>query len=378
MAFNNLQINVRSGGLSRQATGEDHISAILFSGAAPAGFDGAKAVEVRSLREAESKGVVGTGALVLEHYHVSEFFRMAPGATLWVCFGLVDVPGELRALTGGKLRQWATTVIDTSTVQATYQGYVTAMADKACPTVCVLGIAGENATALAALPNLDTLVAPQVAIVACGSGTGKAEAVRASLGLTYVPAVGTTLGTIAAAPVHHSIGFVDRYNLSDGSEFESVRFCDGNIDAIGAAADALGAKQYLVVGRYDDYPGAYFDDDSTAKVETDDYSTIHANRVIQKAIRLVRRALLPQVNSPQLVDPDTGKLAATTVASMEGIASASLNPMAGDREVSGFAVSVDPEQDVNSTSLVDVEVEVTPVGVAKTLRVSIGLATRIN
>ena len=378
MAFEGPQITIRKGGLNRRAGGEDHISALVFAGAAPAAFDAAAGLAVRSVREAEARGVTGVGARALEHYHVTEFFRMAPGATLYLCYGLTDIPAQLRALTGGKLRQWGAVATDTTTVQSVYQAHVSTMAAASCPTVCVVAIDGAAVTAVNALPDLGTFVAPQVSVVVCGSGAGRAEALRVSLGLTYVPALGTALGTIAGAAVHHSIGWVDRYNLSDGQEFETVRFCDGNLDVIGAAADALGDKQYLVAGEMVDYEGRYWDSSATAVVRSDDYATINNNRVIQKATRLVRRALMPQVNAPALVDPTTGRLDATTIANLEAIGEAALRPMAGDREVSGYRVLVDAEQDVLATSEVGVEIEIVPVGTAKTLKVFLGLVRTLS
>ncbi len=194
------------------------------------------------------------------------------------------------------------------------------------------------------------------------------------LTLPYIPAVGAVLGAIALAKVHESIAWVEKFNLSDGNELEVIRLADGNDNPTDATLSALNTKRYLVLRKHVGISGSYLNDSHTATAPTGDFAFIEANRTIQKARREIRKYLLPQLNSPLTVDSDTGKLAPGTIRYFETLTSKPLDIMQAAAEFSGYGVFVNPDQDVLSTSILQIQVKIVPRGVARNISVLIGFS----
>ena len=116
----------------------------------------------------------------------------------------------------------------------------------------------------------------------------------------------------------------------------------------------------------------YFNDSHTCTIQTSDFTFIEANRTIHKATRIARTALLPKVNAPVLVDPDTGTLPPSTVKGYETLCKAALERMISNEEVSEIDVFVDPNQDILADSILKVRIEIVPMGTARRIEVNIG------
>ncbi|MEZ5195114.1 MAG: DUF2586 family protein [Bacteroidales bacterium] len=135
---------------------------------------------------------------------------------------------------------------------------------------------------------------------------------------------------------------------------------------------ALDTKGYIFAYKESGISGTYFNDSHTCIDITSDYAYIENNRTIDKAIRGVRTYLLPELNGPVSVDPVSGKLAADYCKYLEEQAGLALKYMQQAGEVNGYGLFVDPDQNVLSTSVVNVAIAIVPIGVSRTINVTIG------
>lgn len=378
MALPAVKFNVPQGGLGRVADGEDHVSALLFDGvAAPGAFGtGVKLKSFVDIEQVKAAGITeGDANYGFAYYQASEFFRLAPGATLWLCFSITfptDLEGQ--GLTGGKVKQIGVFFDDFADISATYQAGATALDAAHAPVVIIAGHYSDNVLDLATVADQALNSAPNVSVLLAGDGNGLGKALATALGKVMVPAVGAVLGATSKASVHESIAWVEQYNLSDGSELETIRLADGTESPTEAALEPLNTKRYLVLRKHTGIGGTYLNDNHTCIAATNDFAYQNLNRVMNKAKRLIRAKLLPQLNSPLTVDGDTGKLAASSAKSFENQVAQALNPMSAAQEVSDFGVYVNPDQNVLQTSTLTIQVKIVPRGIARNIVVNIGFS----
>lgn len=382
------------GGLNRKLPGEDHISAIIFySTLTPAGFATQKIQVVNQLLDAEALGIVNTtGAatdLQILHYHVSEFYRINPGAKLFIA--IYDEPAEGAALTfaeietvqnfaEGQIRNmaiWCKKPFTTAQM-VLIQGFLTTLEGQNKPISDVLFAADLKATLTSALVTLRTgVVAPKVSGILAQDGAGVGAALFVTAGYS-VTAVGAILGVVSKAKVNECIGWVEKFPMN-AVELDVPAFANGDLvkNLTQTTIDAVDAKGYIFLQKYESDGQVYINDSYTAVAADNDFGYIEANRTMDKAIRQVRKALLPQLNGPVLVDPQTGKLAPEYVTHIENTGDSALEQMERDGELSGFKTFVDPDQDVLSTSIVQVAIVNVPIGVSRRFNVQISYATKI-
>jgi hypothetical protein len=375
MPLNDITFLVKGGGLARQAPGEDHVSALLFAIAAPAAYSGAKMKSYTGLTDIEADGIIETNATyAVAWYQAREFYRIAPGATLWMAFN-ATYP-ELLTGTSGKLRQIGTTVATLTDVTSVLQAAATTWATSHAPVQFVAGFEPVATANLTTIASADTLNAPNVSVVLFGSHVGKGAALATSTSKAYISAIGAVLGAIAAASVHESIAWVQKFNLSDGVELETVRVADGTVPT-DSVLNGLNDKRYIVGRKHIGIAGTYLNDSHAATVATSDYAMLESTRTVNKARRLLRTAMLPRLNSPVLIDATSGKLDSGTVAELEALGLTGLQAMLQAGEVSGIDVYVNPDQNVLSTGQLQIEVRIVPVGVARNIRITIGLTLKL-
>lgn len=367
----------QKGGLARTLPNEDHVSGLQFPFAPPPTW-GSNILEFRSIAQVEASNITAFDILFgIAHYHASEFFRLQPNGYLYLIFNPTST-NEIRNKTLGKLRQLG--IYGTIAEYATSQAALNDLALLDAPCEAIFGIQ-ETGVVLSSLVDLNTKNYPNVSILIAGDGAASGQAYAVSLGFNVIPAVGAALGAVALASVHESIAYVAKFRM-DENELEEPMFIDGMplSDALEAGLDILDSKRYIFFRRHFGYAGIYFNDSHTAIVETDDYAYIESNRTINKAIRDVRLALLPQISAPAYIDATTGKLALTTVKYFETVAEKPLEAMenAGELSNDGYAAEIDPNQNFLSTSIMVVNIRLVPVGVARGFNVKIGFALQIS
>lgn len=182
--------------------------------------------------------------------------------------------------------------------------------------------------------------------------------------------VGFVLGRQAAIPVQRNLGRVhdgklpvDKAGFSDGKEISEYDETD---------FDAMEDKGYIFMRQHTGKAGYYFNGDHAACKIQDDYAFLSRGRTIDKAARLIRQVYLEDLLDEILVDQD-GKLQVGVVKNFQarGKSQIEIN-MLTKLEISGCGVFVDPDQDILSTDKLEIEVSITPVGIAKEIVVKLG------
>lgn len=377
--LNNISFTVAKGGLGVLAPNEDNVSAMMFALAGPGGWPTNKFKSFKTIQEVETAGITkGHVTLGQVYYQASEFFRMAPGATLWLGLNAtLPTYAELFTATMGKVRQIGVIFTVFTDLNSVHQAGINTLTGLNAPAIVIAGFQPATAATISTIQDLTALTASnQVSVVAAGDGNGDGRALATALTLPYIPAMGAVLGAVAAANVNESIGWVGKFNFSNGYELETIRMPDGTNDPSEATLEALDTKRYIVLRKFVDKAGTFASDGNTVSaIANNDFAFIELNRTFQKARRLTRLYLLDDLGSPLTVDGETGKLAPATVAYFESkIERLVLTPMEGAGEVSAAEVYIDPNQNVLATSTLNITVRLVPRGVARTISVSIGFA----
>mgnify|MGYP005889262297 CR=1 FL=1 len=205
---------------------------------------------------------------------------------------------------------------------------------------------------------------------------------------TPVGFLGAVMGALARANVQESIAWVKQFNLfSDDFQEIELGFGDINLDDAEENFLSLNLYESLSPVLLDDldnlgyvFPikyagrenGIYISRDQTCS--NGDYRTIARNRTINKSRRAVRAALLPYVNAPLMVNPATGMLAASKIAAFKTLVGDILAKMVADQEISGYAVTIDANQNVLVNDTLRISYVLVPIGVATKIYVEEGLS----
>ncbi len=400
--MNGINFERQNGGLGRRLPGEDHITGMIFT---DTGAAENKTLLVRTLVEAEQAGIT-SATMPIEHYHIAEFFRLATGAKLYVMIttgvfdGAYTEIKTLQQFAEGSLRQVGilrpkTTITDLISEVDAANGVCVELAAQNMPLSAMISPMLKN-TDLAALPNMHAAKSERVSVCIAADGGGYGAYLQAQEGFKNVMsigAIGALLGTIAKSRVSDSIGWVERYNVASVAypktmtggvtqtrELDKPALADGTL--IGSLTpqqiQAINDNGYVILIKHTGAIGTYWNDGYTATELSSDYAYIENNRTIDKACRGVYANLLPKISGPVYVDPSAGYLTADAVTALEEIGLEPIEQMERDGELSGGTVSINPEQEVLQTSHLDVTIKLVPVGVLRTMTVSIGFTLNIS
>ena len=370
-----LTIVRQNGNVAKSLDGQDHVSgfiAYLLQGDIPAAFANGQVQAVSTIDKAEELGITADSdkwSIKMLHYQLEEIFRINDGISLFV--GLFSKPEQM-------------TFAEVATVQNYAEGAIRQMAIWNGDTEVTADNIAKLEAAADALDKqnapLSVLYAPKVkdykslptnlaasservsvVIAQAGSGTGaelyadKGNGTKAS-----VSAIGVALGTLSKAAVHECIAWVK--NFPSGISVPALG--DGrlirNIDK--AELEKLDKARYLFLNTVVGVAGSYWNDSHT----------------MDKAVRGIRAYLTPELGGNVYIDPDTGKLQAYTVSHLETTANIPLEEMEKAGELSGYKAEIDPEQDVLSTSTIEVVIKNVPVGVVRKFKVKIGFVKSLE
>lgn len=387
MPLPKIDFNINDGGLGRRLPGEDHVSGLLFYGTKPVEFGTDTVKKVRSLKQAETFGLVGASYAV-ENYHIKEFFRINPGADLYV--GYYAVPGEytfaeittMQNATNGKMRQLGVFVtIDFAIGQiALLQTQADALRALKKTLHIIYAPDITSITDLGDLPDLRAEEARSVSVVISEDGGGAGRALANSKAYS-ISTLGATLGTVSKAAVHENIGWVQEFQMDDITygELDVLAISNGTLQSTltDAELDDIHDLGYIFMRKIANLDGSYHTDAPTCIAVDSDYAYIENSRTVDKAIREVYKAVVPRLNSPLYTNPTTGKMTYDTVSSLEELAKTPLATMVADGNLSGATAIVDPDQDVLSTSQVEFNLKLVPVGVMRKGVINIGFAIQI-
>lgn len=385
--LNNVTFQTVPGGLGRLPAGDDHVSAILMGlTSSPAAWT-ADAVGKKyvSLDEAEADLIIdGDANYGLLWYFIREYFRISGPSELWVINSTHANFNNQKfySLTEGRVHQayWykATNFAGIAAEVATQEAFAAAQEALFAPLVMLISVKDEVTTIGGTEADLRALTSETVSVIIAGDNSAKGKEIATSLSVKYVPAAAAILGALSRAQVHMNIGWVANFNLAD-DELQRVKLADGtDIESVAASLqDTLNTRGYIFLRKHLGIAGTYVNDSHTAIAVTSDFAYIENVRTIQKAKRLIRTGLLPDLNGPLSVD-DAGKLPPDQTRYFETRVARPLTLMQNVGELSGFTVFVDPEQDVLATSQLTIQVKLQPRGVSRQIKVTIGFAVNLT
>jgi hypothetical protein len=386
-----LTIVRQNGNVPKSQNGQDHVSgfvAYLLEADIPAAFKTEPVQAVSTIDKAEELGITADAtawSVKMLHYQLEEVFRINPSITLYV--GLFSKPESMTFQELKTVQNYAEGAIRQ---MAIWNGDTAPTADNIVKLEAVAdSLDTENAP-------LSTLYAPlvsnyknlpsnlatnnqrvSVVIAQAGSGTG-AELYKSKDNKTKatVSAIGVALGTLSKAAVHQCIAWVKNFPsgismpaLGDGT---LVRTIDKG------ELEKLDTNRYLFLNNVVGVAGSYWNDSHTMDSPTSDYAAIESVRTMDKAVRGIRTYLTPELGGNVYIDPNTGKLQSYTVSHLETTANIPLEEMEKAGELSGYKAEIDAEQDVLSTSTIEVTIKNVPVGVVRKFKVKIGFVKSLE
>lgn len=386
-----LTIVRQNGNVPKSQNGQDHVSgfvAYLLEADIPAAFKTEPVQAVSTIDKAEELGITADAtawSVKMLHYQLEEVFRINPSIKLYV--GLFSKPESMTFQELKTVQNYAEGAIRQ---MAIWNGDTAPTADNIVKLEAVAdSLDTENAplsTLYAPLvsnyKNLPSNLAtnnPRVSVVIAqaGSGTG-AELYKSKDNKTKatVSAIGVALGTLSKAAVHQCIAWVKNFPsgismpaLGDGT---LVRTIDKG------ELEKLDTNRYLFLNNVVGVAGSYWNDSHTMDSPTSDYAAIESVRTMDKAVRGIRTYLTPELGGNVYIDPDTGKLQSYTVSHLETTANIPLEEMEKAGELSGYKAEIDAEQDVLSTSAIEVTIKNVPVGVVRKFKVKIGFVKSLE
>lgn len=387
-----VKIERTNGNIPRSLAGEDHISGLLFySSKLPSGFaetDRIKAIS--SIETAEKLGITSDADadwdIRVLYYQLRSIFNRNPAISLYV--GIYKPNGtptfsEIKTMqnyTGGKLRQigvWdgataldAANLIALQAIRTTLEAQDKPLSIGYAPKIAAVSglptdLAGANKSGVSVIIGQD----------GAGTAADLYKDAKNTTAKSSVTAIGEWLGIVSAAAVHESIAWVEKFPTG----IALPAFGDGTLlrDLDTAVIESLDAARYIFFVEYSGLAGAYFNDSHTMDDATSDYAYIESVRAMDKACRNVRTYVLPKLGRPMKVDASTGKLEAYVVEDLQLTAGKALEDMEKAGELSGYVVEIDPDQNILSTSCVEMVIKQVGVGVMRKLNIKIGYTTSV-
>lgn len=406
MSFEGVLFNKSQNGLQRGESVDRICVLVIGAGEIMPRLPNYKAVELLQIEDLEALGATAETdkmTKVLLYHHVSEFFRLAPGASVH----LVTVPVLEKMSTLCASEEFRSVVRNIAGVNTLAFGGVAAdvtlEAAVSAAQLMVDGFTGEHIYIDAVLleglggylmgmvaefPDLRTMDAPNVTVI-IGQDPAVASEVPEYGG--YV-AVGSALGMLAQRAVHENLGSVDvetKPRLRKGeqdyalTDTKSNKFLDASLsngvkfsELTGADQKKLDALGYVYVGMYAGYGGFFFSNSHTATEKDSDYAFIERNAVWNKAARIIRQTLIPRIRSKVQADPATGYIKSTTIADWDARVRKALEPMVAAGNMASFDIYIDPKQSAVSNAPFNIKVKLVADGVVHEFEIDLGFTNR--
>ncbi len=407
MSFQGAKINKLNGGLGRTSE-TDRVICLIAGATKPADTDFNKAYELLDITTAEDLGITAStddtnGELL--HYHLSEMFRLSPEMTFpLIMVDKTKTVAELvadanlkAAIRGIKnvnvlgLAGISTLVANAETEAVALQGLLTAFEAEYIyiDGIFVEGVGGAAALAVADYFDLRTLAAPRVHYQV------QQDPAVAALNAAYAKraALGTALGSVGVRKVHEDLGSVDietkprtrrgeeSYSLSDENlgYWLSAALSDGTAFKTLTEAEqkSLTAKGWMYVGAFANYPGFYLNGCPGAVSKDSDYAYFNFNCIWNKAVRIIRKTLIPRIRSKVPTDPATGYLKSTWVAGAESSVKEALQVMISAGNIEDLDVYINPAQAIGEDTPLSVKAMLTVGRIVHEFDVDLGLTNTI-
>lgn len=386
-----LTIVRQNGNVAKSVDGYDHVSgfiAYIAQGDIPSAFSGGQVQAVSTIDKAEELGITSDAtawSVRMLHYQLEEIFRINNSISLYVgLFAKAETMtfNEIKTVQNyaeGAIRQiaiWNGDTEPTTDLITKIESVADSLDSENAPLSVLYAPKVKN------YKNLPTNLAQgsarvSVVIAQAGSGTGaELYASKDNTAKASVSAIGVALGTLSKASVHQCIAWVKQFPsgismpaLGDGTLVKSIDK---------AELEKLDTARYLFLTNVVGVAGSYWNDSHTMDLATSDYAAIESVRTMDKAVRGIRTYLTPELGGNVYIDADSGKLQSYTVSHLETTANIPLEEMEKAGELSGYKAEIDSEQDVLSTSTIEVVIKNVPVGVVRKFKVKIGFVKSLE
>lgn len=363
--INNINFEKGKGGLSRPLAGKDHYSGICFYEAGATG-------SYQTIFSPDELTISSDADLVTA---VEDFFRYNDKGVLYVgAFGITasydfEELKDLQNYAEGEIRQAlilnTDTDVDGTNVSA-IQAVCTDLEETYRPLSTIFTGDYSLYADMTEIP--DMLTEGQYNVSVCVSKDVNKN----------IDAGAALLGCISRAKVSTNVGWVEQFNLTEGSHYSQIELVTGEqlSSLTESAQGALNNKGLISIRDFVDYQGVYFMDSYTLDLGNSDYHYIENVRTIDKSIRQARVILLPDLNRPLLVNDD-GTIPEDLISYFTGKINNVLQIMVNNEELSAYRVTINPLQNVLSTSELNVSMSLVPVGVARKINVKVGFAVNV-
>lgn len=400
-------------------------------------FAGGNVVELNTTKDVADAGIDETVLAGIAKYHLDSFFSLAGGTQrIFVSFMNSDDDPDFEAVekmqlvSNGIIYQigvWSGKPIAKKNTDDTYSVEDGNICAKLEAVAEVLGgkvgitnyegnaplnillsapILNEAVVDLKKLPDLSGMNMPKVTVLMGQAPTDTVHElmyavnhVKDTASYASVGCVGAALGCLAVAPANESIAHVASFNLAAIMQDAELGFGNlvedadnktyaeassfTNIKTLGYMKrnTYLHKNGYVFLTNYDGLENSvFFSSDQT--LSTGDYRTIARCRVMHKSRRVVRRALLPRVNSDVEIDTTTGTLSASAVAEFQNLVIEALDknmvePGTSKPQISGRTCTIDADQNVLDTDAIDIDYALVPLGVTSVINVTEGFTATI-
>ncbi|WP_299683440.1 DUF2586 family protein [uncultured Dokdonia sp.] len=368
--------------LSKRTPNHDMISGLLFDGAiTPEGLTHDTIFRLTSLEDAKRLGITESYDIEGQsaYYQIEHYFRLNPLGDLYIMAtkgaSYKEVAGQAKKMqeaARGEIRQLALIFSGTTSFADTKWAIQEAQlqADKAyaahMPFEVLVegkGFANMCSKGILAIDDLADCNAGNVSVIIA---MDQDDALR----YPNTAAVGMALGAVSLAKISENIVWAEQFNLM-GKGFLNAGLIGGREITKHTEFEILNQRRYVFARKYMGLPGFYFNDSHTATLGTSDVAYIENNRTINKASRLLHKALLSKLNSSILLDA-SGSLAPSVIKGFETICNKALQRMVFNREISTFDLFIDPSQNIVETSVFQIKAEVTPIGTARKIVINLG------
>lgn len=390
---------------------DDAVSAIISTGASTAKLQLNKPTVVYNIKDVESLDInplYDQANAVNLYRHLSEFFRLAPTNTelyLMVVDSTstmseaCEAAKKLLPFAKGKIRQLAISV-NPSTITLlngipeelfnaipVAQNVALWAYDNHMPLQILLegfGYSGGASSTqnLREIPNLN---ADKVSVF-IGQDYEYAQTLTGNL--KKFADIGSALGLTARAFVNQNIGNNNdpNFNLTDATKkvwLEPALSSGQKNDEAFEDLQTLEDKGFLFGLEYAGLAGVRINNDHTCTVifKDQDNSTnehsIALGRVHDKAVRALRIAYLPYINTDWAIEPTTGKLAPAVVRAMEDVGNQVFQNMVDREEISLGDTIVDKDSDLLIEKSLNVGFRIVPKGTISEIKGTINLKTQL-
>ena len=182
------------------------------------------------------------------------------------------------------------------------------------------------------------------------------------------------------AKVNECLGWVGKFPLTDLADNVFVKAClsSGNeIETYEAGWGTLHDKGYMFAKPHVGKSGYWFNSSPTCTSIDDDQAYLENASTLNKASRLIREALLNDLNSPIELTSE-GKIHPAIIGELESKCETKVGEMLQDKEISALSVFIDPDHNfIEDGEEFTVEFGIVPVGVARMIRAKVRLVAKL-